>query len=241
MFPAQVFAFIQDTQAEALGARCDAARGGAGGAAARRRWSRSWTSKARCMCCGTGSSFTARPFGSPTSNRRTARTRGAGAVRQEPADGDAAGAVSSQRQPHGGHGAGGERPAGGHHRAEESRHGPELAARRAPIQGRPRSARAAVRVQEAGAGAFRRRPGRGSHDHTAGGGEDVFPAVQPRQPSGPDHLRRGQPAARIRLPHGLLLGGSRCSSTASSTFSATSCSSKRRRRRWTTAAAGIGW
>ena len=36
------------------------------------RWSRSWTSRARCTSCATASSSTARPSGSPTSSPRTA-------------------------------------------------------------------------------------------------------------------------------------------------------------------------
>jgi hypothetical protein len=149
LFPAQVFAFIQDTQSKLWEemkistrrgwSRCSSAR-----------WSRNWTQRVRSMCCGTGSSFTARPFASPTSNRRTAPIGKSGAVRQKPADGDAASALSSERQPDAGHGAGGERPAGFNHRVEESRHGPELAARGAPIQGRPRSARAACSSSRSG-------------------------------------------------------------------------------------------
>jgi type I restriction enzyme R subunit len=51
--------------------------------------------------------------------------------------------------------------------------------------------RAVVRVQEASTGAFRRRSRRSPHDPAAGAGENTFPAVQPWEPSGPDHMRGG--------------------------------------------------
>src|SRR3546814_5556496 len=58
--------------------------------------------------------------------------------------------------------------------------------------------RPAVRLQEAGAGALCRRSGRDPHDDPPGGREDFFPAVQSRQPSGADPVRRRQSAASVR-------------------------------------------
>ena len=86
---------------------------------------------------------------------------------QEPAHGHAPGALSSGQARHGRPAVRGERPAGRDLRAEESRHRPELAARRAAVPEGPRPARAALRVQDARAGALRRRPGRSAHDHAA--------------------------------------------------------------------------
>jgi type I restriction enzyme S subunit len=133
--------------------------------------------------------------------------RCAGAVCAEPAHRNAAGALPPRGPLHYRYRTGGERPTGGYHRAEKPRHAPNLAARHQAISDRPRSACTVVRLQKACAGALRCGPGRSVDDHAAGQGENIFPAIQPGQPSGPDSVRRGQPAACQRLPQRLLLAG----------------------------------
>ena len=138
--------------------------------------------------------------------RPCAERRSVGALRKERADDHAAGALPSEETRHGGPAVRAERTAGGDLRAQEPRHRPELASRGAAVPERPRPERATVPFQGPGAGALRRGPGRGAHEHPHRRGGDALPALQPRQPSGRGALRRRQSAAPLRIPHGLFLG-----------------------------------
>ena len=101
LFPAQVFAFLQDTQPKLWAEMQALHAAGLEALLAQHAGQGTGRSRARCMSCGTGSSSTARPFASPTSSLRTAlNDEVLELFAQEPADGDAAGAVPSRRQPH---------------------------------------------------------------------------------------------------------------------------------------------
>ena len=65
-------------------------------------------------------------------------------------------------------------------RTEESRHRPKLATSRAAIPSRPRPPRTAIPLQDAGTGAFRRRPRRNTHDHPPQQRGHPLPPLQPR-------------------------------------------------------------
>ena len=136
--------------AEALGRDASARTAQGWRACSSARWSRSSTSRARCTCCGTASSSTARRF-------RLAYFKPAHGLNeevlalyaQEPSDRHATGALSPGQARHGRSAVRGERVAGCDLRAEEPGHRPELAPCRAPIPEGPRPARAALRLQEA--------------------------------------------------------------------------------------------
>lgn len=69
-----------------------------------------------------------------------------------------------------------------------------------------RDPRAAVRLQDARAGALRRGPERGAHEHPPARGRDALPAVQPREPAGGRAVRRRESAPRIGASDRLFLG-----------------------------------
>ena len=108
---------------------------------------------------------------------------------------------------HGGYGLCGERPAGRDLRVEESRYGAELAPCVQAIQ-EDRDPRAPLfQFKKRALVHFAADPDEVHMTTRLAKGDDAFSAVQSRQPSRRDSMRRGQPATSVRLPHRLLLGG----------------------------------
>ena len=68
--------------------------------------------------------------------------------------------------------------------------------------------RTTIPLQDAGTGAFRRRPRRNTHDHPPQRRGHPLPPLQPRQPPRPSAMRRRQSAAHLGLPHRLFLARS---------------------------------
>ena len=115
LFPAQVFAFLQDTQSK-LWAEMKALHGAGLEALLLTTLVKELDAKGSLHVLRHGFKFYGKTFRlAYFKPAHGANSEVLGAVRQEPADGDAASAVPSQRQPHAGHGAGGERTARGNH------------------------------------------------------------------------------------------------------------------------------